>query len=211
MILLACPTHKELDAALRHRNTPMVLPVVVGVGLVAAAATTSQALARHPVRGVLHLGIAGSFDLDLAPLGSLAVATAEIWPEYGLRHGDGRLTPLSFPMLPDLPTPHIPLDPETAATAMGLSLPCSWARGPALTVAGVSADPQRTQELHQHWGGLTESMEGFGVALAAWQAGVPFLEVRAISNQVGERSKHNWRIGPALTALGQGLAQLVGG
>jgi len=54
-------------------------------------------------------------------------------------------------------------------------------------------------------------MEGFGVALAAWQAGVPFLEVRAISNQVGERSKHNWRIGPALTALGQGLAQLLEG
>jgi futalosine hydrolase len=211
VILLACPTHKELDAALSQTRSPAVQPVVVGVGVVAAAASTAQALARHPVRGVLHLGIAGSFDLDLAPLGSLAVATAEIWPEYGLRHGNGSLTPLAFPMLPDLPTPHLPLAPEAAAAAMGLTLPSSWARGPALTVAGVSADSHRAQELHQHWGGLTESMEGFGVALAAWQAHVPFVEVRAISNQVGERGKHNWRIGPALTALGQGLAQLLEG
>ena len=54
-------------------------------------------------------------------------------------------------------------------------------------------------------------MEGFGVATACALAGVPFAEVRAISNAVGPRDRGAWRIGEALAALapvGEFLATL---
>jgi futalosine hydrolase len=154
-----------------------------------------------PARGVLHLGIAGSFDLTAAPLGELVVATQEIWPEYGVRQADGTLTPLGFPMLDDVPEPVLRLDPDAAAQALGLSLPRQWIRGPALTGAGVTGDPVLAARLHRQWQAVTESMEGFGVALAARLAGVPFLEVRSISNAVGERDKRRWDVPAALAAL----------
>jgi futalosine hydrolase len=44
-------------------------------------------------------------------------------------------------------------------------------------------------------------MEGYGVATAAAAAGVPFAELRTISNPVGPRDRAAWRLGEALAAL----------
>lgn len=201
MILLACPTQRECAAAVRLGPYPELHAAVVGVGPVAAAASTARILGQMPVRGVLHLGIAGSFDLAVAPIGALVVATEEIWPEYGVRGADGTLVPLGFPMLEDLPEPVLRLEPDAAAQALGISIPRQWVRGPALTGAGVTGDPELASRLHRQWQAVTESMEGFGVALAARLAGVPFLEVRSISNAVGERDKRRWDAPAALAAL----------
>ena len=46
-----------------------------------------------------------------------------------------------------------------------------------------------------------EAMEGFGVLRAAARAGVPALELRAVSNAVGEPDRARWRIDDALAAL----------
>jgi futalosine hydrolase len=52
-------------------------------------------------------------------------------------------------------------------------------------------------------------MEGFGVATAAALAGVPFAELRAISNTVGPRDRAAWRIPQALAALTSATAAIA--
>jgi nucleoside phosphorylase len=54
-----------------------------------------------------------------------------------------------------------------------------------------------------------EAMEGFGVLRACQQAGVPALEVRAISNELAENDRSRWRIGRALEALGDALPRVL--
>lgn len=54
-----------------------------------------------------------------------------------------------------------------------------------------------------------EAMEGFGVLRAAALAGVPAVEVRAISNTVGEADRGRWRVDDALRALGDAIPALV--
>jgi futalosine hydrolase len=49
-------------------------------------------------------------------------------------------------------------------------------------------------------------MEGAGVLAAAQLAGVPFGEVRAISNAVGPRDRSTWQIPLALQSLGTAIA-----
>jgi nucleoside phosphorylase len=46
-----------------------------------------------------------------------------------------------------------------------------------------------------------EAMEGFGVLRAAALAGVPAVELRAVSNAVGEADRARWRIDDALALL----------
>jgi futalosine hydrolase len=53
-----------------------------------------------------------------------------------------------------------------------------------------------------------EAMEGFAVLRAAELAGVPAIEVRAISNLV-EDVRADWRIEGALAALAQALPGLI--
>jgi futalosine hydrolase len=54
-----------------------------------------------------------------------------------------------------------------------------------------------------------EAMEGFGVLRAAALAGVPAVEVRAVSNPVRDADRSLWRIDDALAALGQELPRVV--
>ncbi|MOA67105.1 Futalosine hydrolase [compost metagenome] len=44
-------------------------------------------------------------------------------------------------------------------------------------------------------------MEGFGVAAAAREYGLPVMEIRAISNRVGPRDLSSWKLKEALDAL----------
>lgn len=225
MIILACATELECRHALARTGCAPdsgaranvagldILVCVVGVGPVAAALSIGELLERHPgAKGVLNLGICGSFDPDL-PLGTACVASAEIWPEYGVHCANGDEEPFSFQMLPDLhlnPVNRLDLDPSSAASAMGLAVPDAWPRGPSLTVAGVSGDQARAALLLARYGGATENMEGFSLALAARRHGLPFLEVRTVSNPVGVRDKKRWDFRLALEALQSILPNLAG-
>lgn len=230
MILLACATRRELHAALtrpdpsRDRESGPVrmggrdfLPCVVGVGPVAAALSAGAMLERHPgVRGILNLGICGSFDTDRAPLGTVCAASAEIWPEYGVRracHDGQEEEAFGHQMFADLPLDpvnRLDFDPLEQARAMGLSPHPDWTTGPSLTVAGVSGDQVRADLLRGRHTALTENMEGFSLALAARRRGIAFLELRTVSNPVGARDKRLWNFRLALQALENILPVLTG-
>jgi nucleoside phosphorylase len=51
-------------------------------------------------------------------------------------------------------------------------------------------------------------MEGFAVLRACALAGVPAVEVRAISNEIGEPDRSRWELDTALAALADALPRL---
>jgi futalosine hydrolase len=63
-------------------------------------------------------------------------------------------------------------------------------------------------------GAVAEAMEGAAVVHAALRAGVPGLEVRAISNTTGDRPTQRWDMPAAFAALGRAgdaIASLAAG
>jgi nucleoside phosphorylase len=52
-------------------------------------------------------------------------------------------------------------------------------------------------------------MEGFGVLRAAERAGVPAVEVRVVSNEIGEEDRSRWQLDAALDALEDTLPRAV--
>jgi futalosine hydrolase len=54
-----------------------------------------------------------------------------------------------------------------------------------------------------------EAMEGFGVLRACMLAGVPAVELRAISNDVGEADRAKWRFDEALALLADAVARVL--
>lgn len=168
-----------------------------GAGPAAAAAAAAFALASsapHPYGLVISAGIGGGF-APTAPLGSLVVASDIVAADLGAETPDGFLpvTALGFGRDRFVPPPALVREVAAATGA---------APGPVLTVSTVTGTAARTAALlAAHPGALAEAMEGFGVAEAAERAGVPVLELRAISNTVGPRDRAAWRIGDALAAL----------
>lgn len=179
-----------------------------GAGPAAAAAAAAFALAstqplsstqppsstRHPYGLVVSAGIGGGF-APAAPLGSLVVASDIVAADLGAETPDGfaPVTALGFGRDRFTPPPALVREVASATGA---------APGPVLTVSTVTGTADRTAALlAAHPDALAEAMEGFGVAEAAERAGVPVLELRAISNTVGPRDRAAWRIGDALAAL----------
>lgn len=218
-------------AILAHiRDIPVRL-AVTGVGPLAAARMAGEFtgrgfLAPDTCRGVLNFGIAGTYSPDAAPLGSIVVADRETWPEYGIRTDGGvDAEALGFPLSGGKADPHavwnaVPLDAKTAFAAMELFLPpdefgesgepggSRVVFGGGITVAGVSGNAGIAGRLAEKYAALFENMEGFPLALAARETGVPFAEARAVSNIAGERSASAWDIPASLAALSR-FAALV--
>jgi futalosine hydrolase len=207
------PERGQVPARLAGRD---VLLLVTGVGPVNAALGLGRLLGQGlEANGILNLGLAGSFDLRQAPLGTPVTASQEIWPEYGLadEHGLAQPRAVGFPQLVDSGGEvwdRMDLDPEAAAQAMGLILDPAWAKGPSLTVAGVTGTLGRAEALRTRYKAVSENMEGFSLALACRERQLPFLEIRTVSNPVGERDRSKWDMGQALRGLGKTLAELLG-
>lgn len=180
----------ERAAVLRGRPDAEV--VVSGVGPVAAAVGTAGALDGHDA--VLNLGVAGGFGAREGVL----VGTAAVAADLGVE-GEG---PLEL-----LPT-RLAADPALLADARR-RLPAATF-GELLTVWTVTSTAQTTGRLRAAYpAAVGEAMEGFGVAWAARAAGVPFLEVRTVSNEIGPRDRAAWDLPGALARLADVAAAVL--
>ncbi|MDL2207284.1 futalosine hydrolase [Desulfovibrio sp. OttesenSCG-928-M16] len=207
-----------------------LLPLVCGVGPVAAALSLGRVLGGacaqeregNGLFGLIITGLAGAYDPIAAPVGSLVLAQVECLPEYGLWpdagegikgsvRGPGEPETMTLPQWQDAAGQvfeRLDMAPDKTLGRMGLSChsysrKSAPRRGVSLTVAGVSGTPGRARRLASLFQGLTENMEGFPLALGARQAGLPCLEIRAVSNEAGFRPPHTWNPALALEALGE--------
>jgi futalosine hydrolase len=156
-----------------------VAVLACGIGPVEAAAATARALAELAPAALLHVGIAGARGLEPP---QLVIGSEAVYEDAG----DGPLVPGR--VRPDATL----LEHARRALPDAQVLPI----GTSARVGGTS-------------GCTVEAMEGFAVLRAAELAGVPALEVRAISNHVDEPDRGRWRFDAALAALDDALPRLL--
>ena len=155
-----------------------------GVGPVEAAAATAHEIALRPPRAVLHVGIAGA--RGITP-GGLVIGSEAVYCDISAE----------VPVIERVEPDSMLLAAVRAAVPEALVLPI----GTSAAVGGSLRDAHR--------GLRVEAMEGFAVLRACALAGVPAIEVRAISNEVAEGDRSRWRIGRALEAISDALPRLL--
>jgi len=186
-----------------------VVVAAVGVGPAAAAAGTARLLALAeaagtPYRAVISAGIAGGFP-GRAEVGATVLGARTIAADLGAESPDGFLPVDQLGFGSNL----IEADPtllKTLATALPAALV-----GDILTLATVTGTGRTAATLQtRHPHALAEAMEGYGVACAAQTAGVPFAELRTVSNPIGPRDRAAWRLREAFSALTEAAAAACG-
>ncbi|MFA9457521.1 futalosine hydrolase [Halalkalibacter sp. AB-rgal2] len=198
LIMTSVEAEKQAIEAGLGRNRRFHVKLA-GVGPVEAAVATALELARGSYQYVLNMGIAGGFE-ERTPVGSIVIASRQILADLGVQTDEGfqKVEALGFgqsTLVPD----------ETYVdelTLFGSDSNISMQVGEILTLSTVTGTAKRTIELKEQYPkAAAEAMEGFGVGLAASKVGIPFMEVRAISNVIGPRDRDAWRIADALQAL----------
>ncbi|MDE5832062.1 MAG: futalosine hydrolase [Desulfovibrio sp.] len=210
----------EMTPMLVETKQRRLIFINTGVGPLNAALAAGLALGltfdkdknAPGVGAILCAGLAGAYDLEKNPLRSLWLVKEEIWPEYGLNDGsDVTARAFSFPLWKrdeEDVYDRISLNGASALTGKADEEGKPWPSCKSVTVAGVSASFARREKLYNKYGTELENMEGFAIAYAAARAEIPRVEVRAVSNRIGPRSKHEKDFDGALRALGKILPTL---
>jgi futalosine hydrolase len=159
---------------------------VCGIGPVEAALATSRRLQPGTLVGtvdaILHVGVAGAKSL---PTSTLVIGSEAVYCDV--------LDPAST-----LPRVKRVIPEPTLVERAQRALPTARVL-PIATTARVGGGVECE----------VEAMEGFGVLRAAELAGVPAVEVRAVSNAVAESDRARWGIAEALEALAGALPLLL--
>ena len=81
----------------------------------------------------------------------------------------------------------------------------------AVTINEITTRPARIQQLQQKYQPVVESMEGAAFHYIALMEKIPYIQLRAVSNMVGERDKLKWKMKEAIQVLNEQLIMMVSG
>ena len=201
-ILLCAATELEIKptiAFIREKGLEKKVEVLItGVGLVAATYSLAKRLAKTPPGILLQAGVAGALNEELA-LGQVVVVGLETIGDEGVAESgvfrnlfELKLADAAQPPFRDgkLVNPHLK----------------KWAPAGLPVVSGVSVnqistDLEQIDYYRDHLGADIETMEGAALHYAGGMEGVPFLQLRAVSNYIGERDKSKWALKEAVEGL----------
>ena len=196
MLLLVCATALELNAFPESvLRDPGISTLRCGVGPVESTLSLCRFLAGQKaaaITGVVNFGVGGVYpDCGLSVL-DLCFAESETLGDLAICTGDG------FIDLPDslALVRHFVLENSLLAGAEKFcrSKGDPFHKGPFVTLCCASGSEERGRVLQKKYGAICENMEGAALARVCQEFGLPFLEVRSISNVVENRDLANWQL-----------------
>lgn len=190
-ILIVAATEAEIEPLVTKLGAELEV-LVTGVGMTATAFALGRDLANRRCDLAINLGIAGSFDRTI-DLGSVLEVSEDTLAELGAEDDEAFLSlpALGFGEATFTPTVHL----KDLAGAPRLPL------AKAITVNTVHGNLASIAKIESRLAPQIETMEGAAFFYACRQAGVPCLQIRAISNYVEKRNRNGWKIGPAIANL----------
>lgn len=210
-ILVICATHLEMQPLQNYlQNADIDMSnwvfVVSGVGILASSFGIQQAILQHQPSFIIQAGIAGSFSKKQAIgsvvcIGQEAVADEGVvenkqWKtKWDLQLADKHKFPYSEGWLINhfLQKMHPPFLP----IVNGITVNC------------ISTNKTMIAAFKKIYQPTVESMEGAPLHYNCLQYNIPFVQLRSISNYVGERNKNYWNIPLALKNLAEELVNLI--
>lgn len=168
-----------------------------GVGMTATAYQLGKIFAAHSFDLAVNIGLGGSLDADLH-LGTAVEVVSEEWGDTGAENHDHFMSLAELGLWPANQFPFVD-------GLLHASRPDAWAsslpRLAGTTVNTVHGNAGHIEAFKRRSAAQVETMEGGAFFFACLMAGVPSLQIRAISNYVEPRNRENWQIREALDAL----------
>lgn len=201
-ICIVAATKPELQSC----NTGNCDVLITGVGTAAAVYHLTNYLHRNKPSLIIQVGIAGSFDETLE-LGTAVVISAERFADLGVQESNRwrDVFDMQLTQLNELPYTNGWLINPYQQLLKSTSLP----QVKSITINEVTTSPNRILQLRDKYSPTIESMEGAAFHYVCLQQNIPFIQLRTISNYIGERNKEKWQMKQAIQNLSAPLVQIL--
>lgn len=208
-VLVIAATEKELAGIKENsftRPSIRVYTAVTGVGLLPSSYAIMQLIARLEPKIVIQVGIAGCFDPTLV-LGTAVTVRREIVADMGVYETNGYHDIFEL----GLAEKNIPPFEQGAIVNHHDNLIeiASLPEVSAVTVNEISSSPQKIALFTEKYKADIESMEGAALHYVCAMQEIPFIQIRGISNLVGERDKTKWKIPASMLAATNACINLI--
>ena len=208
-VLVIAATDRELSGLKEISFTHPSLKVhtaVTGVGLLPSSYAIMQLIARLKPDLMIQVGIAGSFNPTLV-LGTAVTVRQEILADMGVYETDGYHDIFELGLAEE----NVPPFEQGAIVnhhdhlIESASLPAVS----AVSVNEISTSAEKINVFAEKYKADIESMEGAALHYVCAMQQIPFIQIRGISNLVGERDKTKWKIPESMLAATNACINLI--
>ena len=188
-ILIVSATENELPILDGQFPNLKIDSEVTGVGMIATTFQLTQKLTHNKYDLVVNVGIAGAFTETLE-IGSVVQVSSDRLAEVGAEDHDDFLPADEMKLIGKSN-----LDFTTDVKIQNLPIVSG------ITVNRVHGNAESIAKVRAQFNPDLESMEGAAVGYVCSKLGIPWCQIRSISNRVEPRNKANWNIPLALKNL----------
>jgi len=203
-LIAALAMYKDEDEAnlftTRHASIANCSVLITGVGMVPIAFALARHLPHNVYNLVINLGIAGSFDKNIA-LGELIEITEDTFAELGAEDDK------NFISIEKLGLGAGIFRPTSSISHFTKKVNIKQAK--AITVNTVHGNDDSIAAIIERLNPQLESMEGAAFFYACRELKVPCIQIRAVSNYIEKRNRDNWQIGLAVKNLNTFAVELI--
>jgi futalosine hydrolase len=169
-----------------------------GVGVLASCYSVSKLIFEQKPDLIVQAGIAGTFDHELA-LGDVVIVKDEVIADSGVEEKGG------FKDLFDLKLQESNLFPFYNNRLINREVEklnyLQLKEVSGITINEITTRLERIKQYKAKYNPVTETMEGASLHYCCLQAATSFIQIRAISNYIGERNKSKWKFDEACKNL----------
>jgi futalosine hydrolase len=204
MILVTAATAFEI-APLASQEHPHIDVLVTGVGVPSSIYHLQKRLHQIDYDLVIQAGIAGTFTDAIKP-GETVIIHKDAFGDLGIEEKGifNTIFKAGFANANEFP-----FEDGWLVNKYDRLNKFSLPLVKAVTVNKVSERAEQKQQLIATFNADIESMEGAALHYVCLQENIPFIQLRGISNEVGERDKSKWKIKEAINNLNKELLNLI--
>ena len=179
--------------------------LITGVGAPTTVYHITKRLQQVCYDMVIQAGIAGSFTTDLKP-GQIVFVARDCFADLGIAEQKDFSTMFEKGLADENEFPFSKGWLENSNTLMDF-FPLKKVTG--ITVNTVTDDADQIKMLRTKFDPQVETMEGAALHYTCLNEKIPFIQLRSISNYVGERDKAKWKMKESIQILNSSLQDIV--
>lgn len=180
--------------------------ITTGIGILPTAVNLTKIIYEQQPNLILQAGIAGCFNTSVA-LGTTMLVEQEFLGDLGVTENEQWKDIFDLKLIQPNTTPFKKKGLINASIKAydNLNLPVVN----AVTVNQISTNQQHINQLIKKYKPTLESMEGAALHYVCNSFKIPYLQIRAVSNYIGERDEKKWEIALAIDNLNKVIEEVV--
>jgi futalosine hydrolase len=211
VVITAATTHEWMHCfqtinSIAKNKRPTIFFHCSGVGMLSTSFSLTKLIAEKKPNLIIQAGIAGTFNTKTL-LGKVVAIKDELLADMGVEEND------EWKDIFDLNLESKNAFPFTKKKLINHHIKelnfLKLKEVSSITVNEITTNKKRTEQLIKKYKPQIESMEGAALHYTCLQTNTAFIQIRSISNYIGERNKANWKIKEAITNLNETLLSYI--